>query len=126
MDRSRTLRLLLGVQALYFVVTGVWPIVHGRSFEKVTGPKPEMWLVRTVGALVAVIGGTLGLAALRREPPPEVTALAVGSAASLAAVDAIYVARRHIAPIYLLDAVAEAVLIAGYAAQAVASRRRSR
>jgi hypothetical protein len=35
------------------------------SFEAVTGPKRERWLVRTVGVLVLAIGGTLTLAAAR-------------------------------------------------------------
>ena len=44
-------------QGIFYVATGVWPIVHLRSFEAVTGPKLEGWLVKTVGALIAVVGG---------------------------------------------------------------------
>ena len=38
--------------------------------------------------------------------------LAAGSAAALGAVDVIYVAKRVIPPIYLADAVPEAILVA--------------
>ncbi|MDB5296907.1 MAG: hypothetical protein JWO31_2890 [Phycisphaerales bacterium] len=38
-----------------------------------------------------------------------------GSAAGLAAVDVVYVVRRVIRPVYLLDAAAELVLMAGWA-----------
>jgi hypothetical protein len=44
-------------QAAYYLMTGLWPLFHRRSFEAVTGPKTDYWLVRTVGVLVAAIGG---------------------------------------------------------------------
>ena len=110
-------------QGAFYVATGVWPIVHLRSFEAVTGPKLEGWLVKTVGALIAAIGGTLWAAGRRRRLVPEEVALAVGSAAALTAVDVIYVARRRIAPVYLLDAVAETALMATWAV--LLARRRT-
>ena len=103
------------VQAIYFVITGVWPIVNMRSFLAVTGPKVDLWLVKTVGALVTVIGLSIGLAAWRGSViPQEIVVLAIGSAAALGAVDVIYVSKRVIPPIYLLDAAAEALLIAAW------------
>ncbi len=106
---------LAQAQGAFYVATGVWPIVHLRSFEWVTGPKLEGWLVKTVGALITAIGGTLLSAGRSRRVVPEVAALAVGSAVALAAVDVLYVARRRIAPVYLLDAVGELALAAGWA-----------
>src|SRR5690606_2044627 len=85
-------------------------IVHLASFERLTGPKRDDWLVRTVGALVTVIGAVLAGAAARRPAggiPADIDALAVGSAAALAAIDVVHVARREISPIYLADAAAE-------------------
>src|SRR5688500_5252805 len=87
------------VQGGFDVVTGLWPIVHLRSFERVTGPKLEGWLVKTVGALISVVGGTLVSAGLRGRVTPEVRLLAVGSAAALTLVDLIYTAKRRIAPV---------------------------
>ena len=101
-------------QAVYFGVTGLWPILHIDSFQKVTGPKRDLWLVRTVGALIVVVAVAIGVAAYHRRFTAEMVVLAVGGAAALAAVDVIYVARRVIAPVYLLDAAAEAVLIGGW------------
>jgi hypothetical protein len=102
-------------QGVYFALTGIWAIVHIKSFMAVTGPKTDTWLVKTVGALVGVLGGVLAARAASKEPSDDLETVAVGSAAALAAVDVVYVARKRIAPIYLLDAVAEAVLIAGWA-----------
>jgi hypothetical protein len=56
------LRRAATLQAAYFLVTGLWPIVSRPTFEAVTGPKTDYWLVRTVGALASVIGTTLGVA----------------------------------------------------------------
>src|SRR5438270_10614638 len=101
-------------QGIYFAATGVWPLIDMRSFEAVTGPKVDKWLVRTVGVLVAAIGGTLISAGARRMVTAEIAGLAVGSAAGLAAIDIVYAAKGRISRIYLADAAAEAALIAAW------------
>ena len=106
---------LARLQATFYVVTGVWPFVSMRTFEAVTGPKVDRWLVKTVGALVAVIGGALALASRRRQLAPEIVLVAAGSAAALATIDTVYVAKRRISPVYLLDAVDEIALVAAWA-----------
>jgi hypothetical protein len=85
------------------------------SFEMVTGPKIEHWLIKTVGTLIVAISLPLLLAAWRRRCPPEVILLALGSALGLTAIDVLYVLRETIPPIYLADAVAEVILIAAWA-----------
>jgi hypothetical protein len=109
MDRSR--RALLA-QGGYFVATGVAPFLSRRAFEAVTGPKREWWLVQTVGGIVTAVGAGVASAALRDRVTPEVLAIAAGSAASLAAIDVVHVARGRIAPTYLLDAVIEIGFVA--------------
>jgi hypothetical protein len=111
-DEARFETALARAQGGYFIATGLWPILHLRSFEAVTGPKLEGWLVKMVGALATSIGATL-LAASRRSPiAPESKQLALTSAAAFLAVDVVYVARGRIKPIYLADAVAEVGLLA--------------
>ncbi len=102
------------IQAIYFVITGVWPLLHMRSFEAITGPKADRWLVKTVGVLVIAIGGSLGLAARADRTSPETALLAASSAGGLAAIDIVYVAKRRISPVYLLDAVAELLLVVAW------------
>jgi hypothetical protein len=113
-DKRRSARTVALAQGLYFMGSGVWPLVHMRSFLAMTGPKTDLWLVRTVGALIAVSGAVLTAAAWRGRVTPEVAALGVGSASVLGAVDAIYVAKATIPPVYLLDLAAEAVLVAAW------------
>jgi hypothetical protein len=108
--------LALG-QGLYFGVTGLWPILHLRSFEAVTGPKPEGWLVKTVGGLLSVVGVTLVASSRRRAVSRESALLAAGSAMALAAVDVWYAGvRRRISPVYLADAPIELALAFGWIA----------
>jgi hypothetical protein len=110
------------MQGLYYFLTGLWPLVNMQTFERVTGPKTDHWLVNTVAVLILAVAVTLITAAWRRRCPAEVALLAVASAAGLAAIDVIYVSRQVIAPVYLLDAVAEVVLIGSWMVAAVYSR----
>ena len=119
-DRQSTISIL---QGLYYLPTGIWPLVSLRTFMAVTGPKVDGWLVKTVGALITVVGAVLMLAGLRGRATPELRLLAVGSAAGLAAIDVVYVARRRISPIYLLDALGEVILIGSWVAAMRADRR---
>ena len=104
-------RRLAMTQAAYYAATGVWPLLDIESFERVTGPKTDRWLVRTVGALVTVIGASLSLAARDDPARRETVVRAAGSALALGTIDAVYVAKRRISPMYLLDAVAQAALL---------------
>jgi hypothetical protein len=97
-------------QGLYFLVTGVWPLVSIGTFEAITGPKTDRWLVKAIGVLVALIGFVLTRAGVRSSVSPDLALLAQGSAAGLACIDIIYVSRGRISPVYALDAVVEAIL----------------
>jgi hypothetical protein len=108
-ERRRLVAMAMGA---FWLVSGVWPILHMRSFMWVTGPKVDAWLVRTVGALIAAIGLGLVQSARGDDVPREVETIAVAGALSLASVDVVYVARGRIGPIYLLDAFVELVLVA--------------
>lgn len=98
-------------QAIFYTTTGLWPIFEVDSFMVITGPKVDVWLVRTVGLLLALTGVLLGWLAAKKRFVAEVVWLAMAQAASLIAVDVIYASIGRISKIYLLDAVAEALLI---------------
>ena len=68
-------------QGAYYAATGVWALADIESFQVVTGPKADQWLVKTVGVLVTAIGGALALAGWRRRVTPEIRLLAVSSGA---------------------------------------------
>ena len=98
-------------QGCYFFITGIWPLFSIGTFQMVTGRKTDLWLVKTVGLVLAVIGATLFMAGARAEVTLSTALLAVGSAAGLAGIDIVYAGKKVISSVYLLDAVLEAALI---------------
>lgn len=111
-------RRLGQVHGAYYLVTGLWPLLSMRTFEAVTGPKTDRWLVRTVGLLAAVIGWSLLSGGTRTAD----RTLPVGTGLAFASIDTWYVARGTISRIYLADALVELALVAGW----LAARPRSR
>jgi hypothetical protein len=110
-----TERRIATIQATFYVTTGLWPLLHRRSFEQVTGPKADFWLVQTVGITVAAIGVGLAQAGSRSpRVPRELRTVALTSAAGLALVDFYFVAQRRISKIYLADAVSEIALVVAW------------
>ncbi len=104
-------KLVAILQGSYYVATGLWPLLSMASFEAVSGPKTDDWLVTTVGVLVIVIGSVLLWAGLTNQIVAPVALLAIASAAGLAGLDFFYAMRGVIWAIYMLDGVAEVVLI---------------
>ncbi len=107
----RALILLAAAQGLFYVATGVWGLVDLASFQAVTGPKNDLWLVRTVAMLVLVVGSVLLVAAARLRVTFELLLLAVGCALGLAAIDVVYATAGAISAVYLLDAGVELGLL---------------
>jgi hypothetical protein len=112
--------------ALYFIPSSIWALVHIPSFEKVTGPKTDRWLVKTVALLLTVVGVVIGRAGMKARITPEIAGLAIGSSAALATIDVVYVSKKRISPVYLLDALGNLILIAGWIAALARRRQPSR
>lgn len=102
------------IQGVYYIITGIWSLVDIDSFIMVTGPKCDIWLVRTVGAMVIPIGVTLLLAAIGKELGIQAIVLAAGSALAFASIDVIYSLNDTIWNIYLADALAQAIFLSGW------------
>ncbi|WP_017733516.1 hypothetical protein [Nafulsella turpanensis] len=112
MAKSAILYWVCLLQGFYFFATGIWPLLHMESFVAISGPKFDLWLVRTVGLLLSIIGLVLLSAAYNRRISLEIFLLAVGSALSMAAIDIYYAGIDRIWNVYLLDALAEGSLVA--------------
>jgi hypothetical protein len=102
---------VLRIQGIYYLATGLWPLISIRTFQMVTGPKHDLWLVNTVGVLVAVIGSALILGASDQSASISNILLAIGCAFGLAGIDVVYVVRQLIAPVYLWDAALQMVFV---------------
>lgn len=107
----KSVSLVAKLQGIYWTVTGIWPLLHMPSFLWVTGPKTDLWLVRTVGILITVVGLVLLVAGFRRRVTPEIKWLGIGGATGLGLVSTYYPLRNVIWDIYLLDALAELIII---------------
>jgi hypothetical protein len=121
---SSGVRVLLWIQGLYYLLTGIWPLLSIESFQRVTGRKTDHlvtgresdhWLVMTVAILITATALSLLCAAWRRRASPETAMLAVSAAIGLTAIDVIYVMRGVLSKIYLADAGAEVFLLVGWA-----------
>ena len=111
-------RRALAALAAYYLVSGTWPLVSMRSFEALTGPKTDRWLVKMVGALAVANGAALAFGTMQDEIADETLLLAACSALAFSSVDLVYVARGRISPIYLGDAAVELALAATILASA--------
>jgi hypothetical protein len=106
-----TAQQLLRIQAGYYFASGLFPLVSMSAFERITGPKVDKWLVQMVGALAASIGLSLAVGSRRKAVDESIVLLSIASALSFAGIDVVHTARRRISPIYLSDAVIEAVIV---------------
>lgn len=104
------MEIVATIQGIYYVVTGIWPVVSMGTFEKITGKKTDVWLVKMVALLVIVIGVVI----LVGHTDATVKLLAILSAISFIVIDLIYSIRKVISKVYLLDAAAQSALIAGW------------
>jgi|SRR5579884_429096 len=98
-------------QGLYYVLTGLWPLVALATYQQATGHEGDVWVLQAVGVLVLAVGATLCLAAYRGQGTPEVLVLAFGCALGMAAVD-VNLVYRGLSAFYLVDAALEVGLVA--------------
>lgn len=91
------------------MATGVWPLVHRSSFEAITGPKTDFWLVRTVGGLATVCGVVLGVSVVRGRQQPEIQLLA--AAQGLVFITADVFAATSQSRVYLGDVVGQVAFL---------------
>jgi hypothetical protein len=112
----------------YLVFAGGWPLLHLKSFEKLTGSRRERWLTKAVGASLANAGIQLIQSALRGgRVRREVRSLAVRMAVTFAAFDFYYAGvRRRISPVHLLDGAVQLFFATLWGAERLAEKRELR
>src|SRR3954468_24890562 len=129
----RLYRTISCIQGIYFLLTGIWPLVSIETFQLVTGRKTDHlvtgreadhWLVNTVGVLVIAPGLTFFAAAWRRNSSIEIAVLAIASAIGLTCIDLVYYARGTISAVYLVDAALQLGFIAAWAIWLIGFSRR--
>jgi hypothetical protein len=99
------------VQAIFFLATGVWPLVHIKSFMKVTGPKHDLWLVKTVGVLVTAVAIGLFVSFYLEGISRGVAVIGMLSSLFLMGIDVFYTSIGRISRVYLIDAMVEILFV---------------
>ena len=102
------------IQTGYILITAVWPLVDIASFMAVTGPKTDVWLVKTVGALLIPISLCLGSFLWIKTNRIPAYILGSTTAAAFILIDLYYALSGTISDIYLLDAAVEFVFLAAW------------
>ena len=103
MDPARVAR----AHGVFNVISGLWPLVSMGTFERVTGPKADRWLVQTVAGLMVANGVTQLSGATSREGVRLAGLIGRSTAAVLAGIDLAYAHQGRISRVYLLDAAVE-------------------
>jgi hypothetical protein len=105
---------LLYGQSIYYLLTGIWPLLHIESFMAVTGPKNDIWLVQTVGVMIIAVALSLFFAARTKSYYLPTMVLGISAALGLMFVDVVFFLKGDISGIYLADAFAEFLLVLGW------------
>jgi hypothetical protein len=112
--KTKFFRSIIWVHATYILITAVWPLVDIDSFMLVTGPKRDVWLVKTVAALLIPVSVCLfSYLVIETDRRPAVI---LGSTTALAfmTIDFYYALGDVISDIYLADGAAETVFLAAW------------
>jgi len=110
----RVFQLLVIVQSIYTLITAVWPIIHIESFMEVTGGKTDVWLVKTVGALLIPVSACLmAYLFINTDRRP---AMILGGLSSIAfiCVDFYYSLTDVICDIYMADGYLQIIFLCGW------------
>ena len=111
---AKIYKLLLWVQGLYTLLTALWGLLDIDSFMVVTGPKTDIWLVKTVSVLLVAIAICMLSALFVSGRSLPVIILAALCNIGLASIDFYYALHGVISNIYMLDGIAEIILLIGW------------
>lgn len=104
-DRWR--RWVLGGQGAYYIITGLWPLLHFSSFASLVAFRVNPFQAHVFAAVIIVVGGSL-LEAARREPPgPFPTILGIAVASAIALVSLVWLPRLAVASLLWADLAVE-------------------
>jgi hypothetical protein len=99
----------LWIQSVYYFITAVWGLADIHSFMEVTGPKTDIWLVKTVSVLIIPISLSLICGVFFNTHPVPVMLVAATSALGFAAIDFYYTANDTIKWVYAIDGTVQAL-----------------
>jgi hypothetical protein len=103
------MRAVTILQSYYYIFTGLWPVFHMASFEKITGKKTDKWLVKQVGLLAAVIGLALLFAKYA-----DKRIIAMPAAIAFTLIDFYYTFVKRIPKVYIGDGLIQIIFLCAW------------
>jgi peptidoglycan/LPS O-acetylase OafA/YrhL len=107
--RDRWRRRVLVVQGCYYLLTGIWPLVHFNSFADAVALAINPFQAQVFGAVIAVVGGSLIEAGRRGPPAAATTALGIAVAGAIAMVSLLWLPRQSATSALWIDLAIEIV-----------------
>ena len=101
------------IQGGYYLLGGMWRLLHPRSFERVAGPKPDQFQTDVTAALFTAVGAALIAGTLKRAPQGPARVLAISAPVAVAIVDLRH--RHQIRRLFRLEAALEIAFAAAAA-----------
>lgn len=122
----KALKILLWGQGTYYLLSGLWPLADIESFMEITGPKTDVWLVKTVGLVLLPVSASLLSYIYDNSGKARFPALVLGagSAAAFACADFYYSGRGIISEVYAADGLVQMVFLLLWAIIALRMLRR--
>jgi len=108
---SRIPLILFFIQGIYTFVTACWALVDIQSFMVVTGPKTDIWLVKTVALLLLALSLGYLAAWYRKSISLPLVIINLSSAAGLVFIDFYYPFNDIISSVYMLDGVVQVIFL---------------
>ncbi len=108
--RDRRRRRVVQVQGVYYIVAGVWPLLHFSSYARFVVLDVNPFQAQAFSAVLIVIGAAL-IEATRHEPPgPSATLLGAATAGAIALVSLIWLPRLGVVSGLWADLIVEVAI----------------
>lgn len=106
--------ILLWTQGIYTLVTALWGLLDIDSFMSVTGPKTDIWLVKTVSVLLVAIALSLLSGLIDGPYKLPIAILGISTSIAMAFIDFNYTITDTISKVYAVDGIIEILFMVGW------------
>jgi hypothetical protein len=103
MSAKKIYVVLIWIEAIYTLLTALWGLIDIDSFMQVTGPKTDVWLVKTVSVLLLPIAICFISGIYLKQNPLTIILVGLTTSVGLAAIDFYYTANDTIRFVYAID-----------------------
>lgn len=100
---KKTPLALLKIQGSYLLITSLWSLIDIQSFMEITGPKTDLWLVKSFSLILICVAVSCLYSGFSKHFSPAVHLMAFSTAMVLFTIDVYYPLKGVIRKVYLAD-----------------------